>query len=48
MAKHHLRIKVAPVIVAAILAGYGVIACITLPALWTHYEHQKGRVRKDI
>ena len=25
-----------------ILCGYGLLAYIVLPGLWTHYEHQKG------
>jgi hypothetical protein len=42
MAKRHSRTKIALAVVAAILAGYGVIAYIAVPAIWSHYEHQKG------
>jgi hypothetical protein len=42
MAKSHSRIKVTLVVIATILAGYGIIAYIALPLIWTHYEHQKG------
>ena len=38
----HSKIKVALVVVAAVLAGYGIIAYIALPQIWAHYEHQKG------
>lgn len=41
MPKNHSRIKIALVVVAMILAGYGIIAYIAVPAIWTHYEHQK-------
>jgi hypothetical protein len=32
----------AALIALAILATYGLLAYIVLPALWTHHEHQKG------
>lgn len=41
MPKNHSRIKIALVVVAMILAGYGIIAYFAVPAIWTHYEHQK-------
>ena len=25
-----------------VLGGYGLLAYLILPGLWTHYEHQKG------
>lgn len=34
--------KTVLVMLAALLAGYGVLAYILLPLAWTHYEHQKG------
>jgi LssY-like putative type I secretion system component LssY len=42
MATSHSKIKVALVVVAAVLATYGIIAYIALPPIWAHYEHQKG------
>jgi len=42
MATNHSKIRVALVVVATIIAGYGIIAYIALPRIWTHYEHQKG------
>jgi len=42
MASSHSKIRVALVVVAIILAGYGFIAYIALPTIWSHYEHQKG------
>jgi len=36
------RLKVALIVVAAVVAGYGLVAYILLPTAWTHYEHQKG------
>src|SRR5579859_5711688 len=41
MPKNYSRIKIALVVVAMILAAYGIIAYIAVPAIWTHYEHQK-------
>ena len=41
MAISQSKIKVALVVGATILAGYGIIAYILLPQTWTHYEHQK-------
>ena len=41
-ARHHTRLER---VLVALLAGvlvYAAIAYIVLPALWTHYEHQKG------
>src|SRR3954454_14239855 len=29
-------------IVLIVVAAYGLLANVVLPALWTHYEHQKG------
>ena len=42
MASSHSKIRVALVVVAIILAGYGIITYIVLPTIWSHYEHQKG------
>jgi LssY C-terminus len=42
MARRHSRLRTAIVIVAAVLAAYGIIAYIVLPFAWTHYEHQTG------
>lgn len=42
MVASHSRIKVAAVVVSAVLAAYGAIAYIALPSIWAHYEHQKG------
>ena len=42
MATRHSKIKVALVVIATIFAGYGIVAYVALPSIWTHYEHQKG------
>jgi hypothetical protein len=36
------RLRRAALIALAVVAVYGLLAYIVLPALWTHYEHQKG------
>jgi len=38
----HGRLWRAATILLAILIAYGLLAYVILPALWTHYEHQKG------
>ena len=38
----HGRLWRAATILLAILLAYGLFAYVILPALWTHYEHQKG------
>ncbi len=38
----HGRLWRAATILLAMLLGYGLLAYVILPALWTHYEHQKG------
>ena len=42
MASVRSRTVMAAIVVAAILASYGILAYIVLPLAWTHYEHQKG------
>ena len=42
MAKSFSKTKFVLVIIAIILACYGIIAYILLPTTWAHYEHQKG------
>jgi hypothetical protein len=42
MTASHSKIKVVLVVVATILAGYGIVAYVLLPQTWAHYEHQKG------
>jgi hypothetical protein len=34
--------KRAALLLLLVVAGYGLLAYLVLPALWTHYEHQKG------
>ena len=34
--------KRAALLLLSIVAGYGLLAYVVLPAVWTHYEHQKG------
>ena len=36
------RLRRAALIALIVAAVYGLLAYILLPALWTHYEHQKG------
>jgi LssY C-terminus len=40
--RHHSRLKRVLVILLAIAALYALLAYLVLPAIWTHYEHQKG------
>ena len=42
MTSQRSKTKIALVVIAAILGGYGIFAYILLPWAWTHYEHQKG------
>jgi hypothetical protein len=42
MAPGRSKLKITLVVIAIILGGYGIIAYIVLPLIWTHYEHQKG------
>jgi hypothetical protein len=42
MAQRRSKMKIALVVIAAILGSYGILAYILLPLAWTHYEHQKG------
>ena len=42
MAQRRSKLKIALVVIAAILGSYGILAYILLPLAWTHYEHQKG------
>ncbi len=41
-AHHHARLERVLLTLLAIVAIYTAIAYLLLPALWTHYEHQKG------
>jgi hypothetical protein len=41
-ARHHARLERALLTLLVIVAVYTAIAYLALPALWTHYEHQKG------
>jgi hypothetical protein len=41
-AHHHARLEHVLLTLLAIVAVYTAIAYLLLPALWTHYEHQKG------
>jgi hypothetical protein len=36
------RVRRAALIALGVVAAYGLLAYIILPALWTHHEHQKG------
>src|SRR5260221_10209584 len=38
----HGGLRRAATLILFILCGYGLLAYIVLPELWTHYEHQKG------
>ena len=38
----HRRLKRAGLIALAVVIGYAILAYLALPAVWTHYEHQKG------
>ena len=42
MASDGSRLRIALVVIAIIVGGYGIIAYILLPQTWAHYEHQKG------
>ena len=41
-ARHHARLERVLVAALAVVLLYTVLAYLLLPALWTHYEHQKG------
>jgi hypothetical protein len=41
-ARHHARLERVLLTLLAVVAIYTAIAYLLLPALWTHYEHQKG------
>ena len=41
-AHHHARLERVLLMLLAVVAVYTIIAYLLLPALWTHYEHQKG------
>jgi hypothetical protein len=38
---HHARLERVLLLALAVLTGYAALAYLALPALWTHYEHQK-------
>src|SRR5258708_22385402 len=38
----HGRLWRAEMLLLSIVIGYGLVAYLVLPALWTHYEHQQG------
>ena len=40
--KHRGGLRRAVTLTLFILCGYGLLAYLILPGLWTHYEHQKG------
>ena len=40
--KQHGGLRRAGVLALVVLGGYGLIAYLILPGLWTHFEHQKG------
>lgn len=42
---HHARLERALLLALAAVLAYALIAYLALPALWTHYEHQKGLAR---
>jgi LssY-like putative type I secretion system component LssY len=44
-ARHHTRLERVLLSLLAIVAVYTAVAYVALPALWTHYEHQKGLAR---
>jgi hypothetical protein len=41
-ARHHARLERVLLTLLAIVGVYTAIAYVALPALWSHYEHQKG------
>jgi hypothetical protein len=41
-AHHHARLERALLTLLAVVLGYTALAYLVLPAIWTHYEHQKG------
>jgi hypothetical protein len=44
-ARHHARLERVLLTLLAVVAIYTAIAYAALPAVWTHYEHQKGLAR---
>lgn len=38
----HRRLERTALLLLSVVIAYGLLAYIVLPALWTHYEHQKG------
>jgi hypothetical protein len=40
--KRRSRLTACALILSATLLAYGLLAYVALPAVWTHYEHQKG------
>jgi hypothetical protein len=48
MAPRRSKSRIAIVIIAAILCGYGLLAYIVLPLAWRHYEHQKALAGLDM
>jgi hypothetical protein len=38
----HARLERALLLALSLVGGYALLAYLALPALWTHYEHQKG------
>jgi LssY C-terminus len=41
-AAHYARLQRVLLALLAVVAAYGALAYIVLPAMWTHHEHQKG------
>ena len=41
-AHHHARLERVLLTLLAVVLAYGALAYLVLPAVWTHYEHQKG------
>ena len=41
-AHHHARLERVLLTLLVVVLGYTAIAYLVLPAIWTHYEHQKG------
>jgi len=39
---HHARLERALLLALSVVTAYALLAYVALPALWTHYEHQKG------
>ena len=41
-ARHHARLERVLLLALSVVIGYAALAYLVLPAIWTHYEHQKG------